>query len=161
MQLIEEDIRFCIRLSNNNDELIDGFELLLIKYNQILHPNHYLRVDIKEYLIKLYEVRARHAKHVQLIVMKSLERQLELCNDILRLLNVFLPGMNRSRAMLIYKIYTSYIALIKLRSSANYDTQIAYSNILIDECLPVLRWEDVTSTEHAIADAVNCVRNYI
>lgn len=102
----------------------------------------------------MYAARLGSGKDFQSDVVKCLERRLDLCQNILDLLNIFQPGLNRPRAMILYEIYSSTIALIKLNwnSLSNRDQRIAESNTLLDECLPILRWEDDTSVEHTVAD---------
>lgn len=139
--------------ANNINDNIRDYEIHLTKYGRILHPNHFLQVKVKEILIVLYAFRLGSKNDFQSDMAECLERRLELCQCILDLLNIFQPGLNRAKSMILYEIYSSTIALIKVNwnSLENRDEQIADVNKLIGEYLDVLKWEDPTSVEYSVA----------
>lgn len=151
--LIEAEID-AVPDTNDVHQTIDSYEFLLTKYGRILHPNHFLQVKVKELLIILYAARMGEGDDFQSEVIKCMERRLDLCRNILDVLDVLQPGKNRSRAMLLYEMYTSTIAVIKLNwnSLIGRDEHVANTSVLLDECLPVLKWEDESSVERTVAD---------
>lgn len=108
---------------------------------------------MKEILIVLYALRLNLRNDFQSDMVECLERRLELCQSILDLLNIFQPGLNRAKAMILYEIYSSTVTLIKMNwnSLENRDERIADVNELVGQYLDVLKWEDPTSIEHSVA----------
>lgn len=88
------------------------------------------------------------------VIIECLDRKITLCREVLNILNVIQPGLNRARAMLIYEIYTSIGAIIKKNSNmvANRNQHIAEAKQLLKECLTIFEWEDETSLEFYLAN---------
>lgn len=87
-------------------------------------------------------------------VIECLDRKVALCKEVLNVLNVIQPGLNRTRAMLLYEIYTSIGAIIKKTSAAvaNRSQHIEEAKRLLKECLTIFEWEDESSLEFYLAD---------
>lgn len=153
LSLIESEIQ-AVDENRGISNAIHSYETLLVKYGQILHPNHYLLVRIKEILMGLYALSLNSYRGFQIQLIDCLQRRLDISQSILSILNVLQPGLNRARAMMLYEIYTSEIAFIKLNwnSLSNRDGKIAETNAILDECLQVLKWEDETSVERSLVD---------
>lgn len=148
-ECINDNIQFC--------------KDLLTKYGKILHPNHYLQVNLKEHLVAMYGWRLKKNNEFYSVVVECLEQKLELCWDILKILNIVQPGRNRSRAMILYEIYTAKTALIKFNWNEinNHSDQLNESSKLLEEFLEVLEWEDVSSIEHRLANICRQISNSI
>lgn len=129
-------------------------ENVLIKYSKILHPNHYLLVNLKENLIDMYGWQLSNQIENENLVIDWLNRKIELCREVLNILDVIQPGLNRARAMLIYEIYTSLGAIIKKNSASvpNRGQHIDEAKRLLNECLKIFEWEDESSLEHYLAE---------
>lgn len=129
-------------------------ENVLTKYGKILHTNHYLMVTLKENLIDMYGWQLGNQIDNENVVIDCLNRKITLCREVLDVLNVIQPGLNRARAMLIYEMYTSLGALIKKNASSvpNRGQHIDEAKRLLNECLTIFEWEDETSLEHYLAD---------
>lgn len=116
-----------------------------------MHPNHFLLISLKDSLIEKYGWLL--SNKVDEINTNSIDRKVELCEDVLKVLDVIQPGMNRTRAMLLYEIYITKIALLK----KNWDTlddlnsEVAATTKLLQECLTVFEWEDESSLEQYLA----------
>lgn len=129
-------------------------ETVLNKYSKILHPNHHLLVGLKENLIDMYGWQLSNQINNDTEVIECLDRKIALCREVLNVLNVIQPGLNRARAMLIYEIYTSIGAIIKKNSAsvANRGQHIDEAKRLLSECLTTFEWEDESSLEFYLAD---------
>lgn len=129
-------------------------ENVLTKYSRILHPNHQLLVNLRENLIDMYGWQLSNQIDNDSVILDCLDRKIALCREVLSVLSVIQPGLNRARAMLIYEIYTSIGAIIKKNSSsvANRGQHIEEAKRLLNECLTVFEWEDVSSLEYYLAD---------
>lgn len=129
-------------------------ENVLTKYSKILHPNHYLMITMKENLIDMYGWQLSNQIDNDNAVIECLDRKLVLCREILAVLNVIQPGLNRARGMSIYEIFTSIGAIIKKNSAsiANRSELIKECKQLMNECLTIFDWEDESSLEHYLAD---------
>ena len=129
-------------------------ENVLTKYSKILHPNHHLLVSLKENLIDMYGWQLSNQIDNDATIIECLDRKIALCKEVLSVLNVIQPGLNRARAMLIYEIYTSIGAIIKKNSAsvANRSQHIEEAKRLLSECLTIFEWEDESSLEFYLAD---------
>lgn len=129
-------------------------ENVLTKYSKMLHPNHHLLVNLKENLIDMYGWQLSNQIDNDATLIGCLDRKIALCKEVLSVLNVIQPGLNRARAMLLYEIYTSIGAIIKKSSAsvANRSQLIEEAKRLLYECLTIFEWEDESSLEFYLAD---------
>lgn len=129
-------------------------ENVLIKYSKILHPNHYLLVNLKENLIDMYGWQLSNQIDNENVITQCLDRKIALCREVLNILNVIQPGLNRARAMIIYEMYTSLGAIIKKNSASvpNRGQHIDEAKRLLNECLTIFEWEDEKSLERYLAE---------
>lgn len=129
-------------------------ENVLKRYSNILHPNHQLLVSLRENLIDMYGWQLSNQIDNDSIILDCLDRKIALCREVLNILNIIQPGLNRARAMLLYEIYTSIGAIIKKNSAsvANRGQHIEEAKKLLSECLTVFEWEDESSLEYYLAD---------
>lgn len=150
---IENEITALQELETSTEN-IKLCENVLTKYNKILHPNQYLLVNMKENLIDMYGWQLSNQIENDNDVIECLDRKILLCREVLAVLNIIHPGLNRARAMSIYEIFTSIGAIIKRNSASivNRDQLINESKQLVSECLTIFEWEDKTSLEFYLAD---------
>lgn len=111
-------------------------------------------VNLKENLIDMYGWQLGNKIDEEAAVNHCLDRKIALCREVLTVLDVIQPGMNRARAMLVYEIYTSLGAIIKKNWSSvpNRGQHIDEAKRLLNECLTIFEWEDETSLEFYLAD---------
>lgn len=129
-------------------------ENVLTKYSKVLHSNNHLLVGLKENLIDMYGWQLSNQIDNDAVVIECLDRKIALCREVLSVLDVIQPGLNRGRAMVIYEIYTSIGAIIKKNSAsvANRGQHIEEAKQLLNECLTIFEWEDESSLEFYLAD---------
>lgn len=135
-------------------ENIKSCENVLKKYSKILHPNHFLIINMKENLIDMYGWQLSNKIDNDFIAAECLERKIELCRDVLKVLDVIQPGLNRARAMVMYEIFTSMGAVLKKNwnSLPNRSEHIEQTKKLLDDLLKILQWEDESSLEQYLAE---------
>ncbi|XP_023172922.2 SET domain-containing protein SmydA-8 isoform X1 [Drosophila hydei] len=130
---------------------LEESERLLRKYKSLLHPSHYIATSLRQLLIEMYG-RVQGYEMVQL-TDQLLERKVILCRDVLRVLNVFEPGLSRARAMNLYELHVPLVLLAKSGFIANKLSggelrgQLVYAIDLLKECVEILQHEDQNSQE--------------
>lgn len=111
-------------------------------------------VNLKENLIDMYGWQLSNQIDNDATIIECLDRKIALCREVLKVLSLIQPGLNRARAMLIYEIYTSIGAIIKKSGAAvaNRGEHIKEAKNLLQECLTIFEWEDESSLEFYLAD---------
>lgn len=109
-----ETILRKIRLEVNAvGPFIDDIENFIAQYSSILHPNHYILIEMKQRLAALI----RHMGERDEAYAKSeklLKRKIELCKEILPLLDVLQPGISRLKGIALYEQFLPFVDLVKL-----------------------------------------------
>ncbi|XP_031629663.1 SET domain-containing protein SmydA-8-like isoform X2 [Contarinia nasturtii] len=136
-------------------------ENVFTKYSKILHSNHFLLISLKENLIDMYGWHLSNQIDNDAVVFECLDRKIALCREVLNVVSILQPGLNRARAMLIYEIYTSIGAIIKKNSAsvANRGQHIMEAKKLLSECLTIFEWEDENSLEFYLARICRKISN--
>lgn len=130
---------------------LEEAERLLRKYKSLLHPSHYICTGLRQLLIEMYG-RVRGYEMVQL-TDQLLERKAELCREVLRVLNIFEPGLSRARAMNLYELHVPLVLLAKSGfisnklSGAELRARLLEAIDLLRECVEILEHEDASSQE--------------
>lgn len=83
----------------SSDEVIQAAEKLLKQYKVVLHPQNAFNTTLRHTLIQLYG-RAEGYTFDDLPDI-LLERKIELCRQILKVVDILKPGKNRFRGMAI------------------------------------------------------------
>lgn len=82
-----------------------------------------------------------------------LERKQKLCKDVLSLLDVFEPGISRSRALILYEMHVPIVLQAKNSFAANeisideLKDKLEEALKLLKECISILQYEDPKSQE--------------
>lgn len=150
---IESEIKELQQLETSIEN-IKLCENVLKKYSKILHPNHFLMVNMKENLIDMYGWQLSNKIENDFVTAECLERKIELCRDVLKVLDVIQPGLNRARAMNMYEIFTSMGAVLKKNwnSLPNRSEHIEQTKKLLGDIVKIMEWEDESSLEYYLAD---------
>lgn len=149
---IESEITLLSELETSTEN-IRSCEDVMKKYLKILHSNHYLILSLRENLIDMYGWQLTNKTDNEFVIAECLERKIELCKEVLKVLDVIQPGLNRGRAMTIYEIFTSMGAILKRNwnSVPNRKEYIDEAKRYLNECLLVFEWEDEASLEFYLA----------
>ncbi|XP_026473778.1 SET domain-containing protein SmydA-8 [Ctenocephalides felis] len=142
------------------DESFGGVKVreeLFKKLQMFLHPQNALLISLSHSLIQLYG-RAPGYQFNQMSA-DQLKRKIELCKDVLQVLDIIEPGLSRARALTMYELHTPLVILAKLNTKNNCDKS-AKNNLekalkeardLLKGCCLVLSWEDPNSPEGIIS----------
>lgn len=151
---IQTEIDQCLAMDYTAEKL-QTIESVLKKYRSILHPRHYQMISLKQALIELYgRVSGYEMPELPDLL---LERKLEICRDVIKVLDITEPGKTRARGMILYEMHA---VLILLAQSA-FRQKVIYGLVLkkrlkeaaefLQEAVDILSLEDLQSTEGQIA----------
>ncbi|XP_030384869.1 SET domain-containing protein SmydA-8 isoform X2 [Scaptodrosophila lebanonensis] len=130
---------------------LEECERLLRKYKSLLHPLHFIATGLRQLLIEMYG--RVQGYEMATLTDTLLERKAELCRQVLRILNVFEPGLSRTRAMNLYELHVPLVLLAKSGFIANtlggaeLRSRLVEAIDLLRECVDILQHEDKGSQE--------------
>ena len=92
---------------------VESMENLLEKYKTLLHSNHFMMISIKNSLIESYG----HLKGHLLSELPDalLRRKIELCEEVLAILDIFESGKSRARGLMMYELHAPIAFLAQSR----------------------------------------------
>lgn len=110
---IDDILREIRHQVNNSGSQMDQIEIFIAKYSRVLHPNHYLLIEMKQKLAAIIrhmgEMNSEFTKSVKL-----LNRKIELCKEIVPLLSILQPGISRLRGIALYEQFLPLMQLSKI-----------------------------------------------
>lgn len=110
IELILRNIRYHV---NRIGPFIDEIEAFLARYSDILHSNHYIFIEMKQRLAALIRhMGERDESYTR--SEKLIKRKIELCKEILPLLDVLQPGISRLKGIALYEQFLPFVQLAKL-----------------------------------------------
>lgn len=153
IQLILRDIRLQVQQIGPN---IEHIEMFIAKYTQILHPNHYLLIEMKQKLAAVirhmgattYDSvsrpfvmdggggggRSSSNQRAHSPLENLLKRKIDLCKEFIPLLQILQPGISRLKAIALYEQFAPLVQLAKLHHQRKLITDAEYLvNIIIYE----------------------------
>lgn len=125
---------------------VESIENLLEKYKSVLHSNHFIMISLKNALVDSYG----HVNGYLLSELPNalLRRKIELCEEVLEILDVFERGKSRARGLMMFELYASEVLLAQRWYEAEeslkfeYLKQLEKARGLLKESLEILLWED-------------------
>ncbi|XP_067622892.1 SET domain-containing protein SmydA-8 isoform X2 [Eurosta solidaginis] len=126
-------------------------EKLMRKYRVVVHPFHFIQIGLRQNLIEMYGRVAEYELAELPDVM--LEHKEELCRHVLRVLDVFEPGLSRTRAMMLYELHVPLVLLAKSGFIAGVVSADQLKRKLLDviailkESINILQYEDEETQE--------------
>lgn len=132
----------------------ENLEHILCKYSTVLHENHSILTSIRQQLIEMYGRVDGYLYNTMPAIL--LDRKIDMCLHVMRILNVLNPGLTRSRALLQFEMHIPLVLSSRARLEANeidgedYKQVIKECICMLETCSDVLRWEDVGSAEGKI-----------
>lgn len=130
-------------LLSSPDSSVQGYERYLLKYGRVLHPAHGFLLRLKYQLCGMYGRLPGY--DLQELEEAGLRRKLELCEDLLTVLNVLQPGHTARRGIILYELHI--VLLVLGRSQLGRDTaatakaNLRRSLTSLRECLAILQNE--------------------
>lgn len=130
-------------------------ERFLKKYEDVLHPHHFYMIDVKLALCQMYG----HLEGQKLIDLTDdeLNAKESLCLELLKLVDVLSPGMNRLRGVILYELQ----AVFSVRSRKTYlandiSKQELISHVkivrkMLQEAGTIFSWESEETEEGRLA----------
>ncbi|XP_005188644.2 uncharacterized protein LOC101899433 [Musca domestica] len=122
-------------LNNLQEEIINAtndiykLEMSLMRFSKALHPQHYLIVDIKQNIASA--LRQILNDPSQCPGRKVYERKIELCEDIIKVLNLILPGcISRLKAITLYELVSTQAEYYRMRYKENELTKTQLIELL-------------------------------
>ncbi|XP_017777901.1 PREDICTED: protein msta-like [Nicrophorus vespilloides] len=107
MELLINRISREIDALDSND--LKGLEAILSKYRNVLHPTHYLFLEIKLNLSQLYGKINGYLIHE--LDDEQLQRKMDICKEIIRIFDVIEPGFTRLRGVTLYELHAPVLVL--------------------------------------------------
>ncbi|KAL7039689.1 hypothetical protein ACKWTF_000068 [Chironomus riparius] len=149
MEIPAESIRESLKALQNEIECTNSVEFLefsLEEYEGILHPNHYIMISMKSALIDSYG----HMKSYLLAELPDilLHRKIELCEELLSILDIFEKGMSRARALMMYELHAPIVLYARSQYDIGHLTKLEYleqlekARRILNESREILEWED-------------------
>lgn len=86
-------------------------ELLLAKLGRLLHGNHYIMLDLKQHIASILRQILQNMAHRP--SRKVYERKIRLCQEILLVLKVVVPGISRLKAVALYELSNTQAELAR------------------------------------------------
>ncbi|KAG5674228.1 hypothetical protein PVAND_004208 [Polypedilum vanderplanki] len=125
---------------------VEFLESSLEEYEGILNPNHYIMMSMKSSLVDAYG----HLKGFQYHELPELylRRKIDLCEDLLSILDIFEKGKSRARAMMLYELHTPMVLFAKSQFEIDNLTEEEYfkhllrAREILNESREILEWED-------------------
>lgn len=125
---------------------VESMENLLEKYKSVLHSNHFIMILLKNALVDSYG----HVNGYLLSELPNalLRRKIELCEEVLEILDVFERGKSRARGVMMFELYAPEVLLAqrwyKAEESLKFEylEQLEKARGILRESLEILSWED-------------------
>ncbi|BFG04755.1 SET domain-containing protein SmydA-8 [Drosophila madeirensis] len=136
------------------------YESLLVRYKQLLHPNHFLLLDIKQNIASILRAAAL-MNSMETPCKKMLARRVELCSDLLPVCRAVVPGLSKLYAIALFEYLLALIELIELQfaesdlSKKQYAAQLRIGSQVAREALDLLRFEPENSAEGYLSDRIS------
>lgn len=144
-----------IQNMENSPEKLENTEKLLKKYRGVLHPLHFIQTNLRQNLIEMYgRVEGYEMPALPDVVLEHKE---DLCRSVLKVLNIFEPGISRSRAFILYELHVPIVLLAKTAYTAGVLAGQALKKKLqeavdiLSECAEILQYEDPSTPEGNLA----------
>ncbi|XP_039950193.1 SET domain-containing protein SmydA-8 isoform X1 [Bactrocera neohumeralis] len=140
-------------------------EKLMRKYRVVVHPLHFIQIGLRQNLIEMYGRVAEYELSELPDVM--LEHKEELCRQVLHVLNVFEPGLSRTRAMMLYELHVPLVLLAKSGFISGVLTADALKLKLLDviailnDCVDILQYEDPETQEGNLYKVAQQAKNQL
>ncbi|EDW74550.1 uncharacterized protein Dwil_GK21977 [Drosophila willistoni] len=131
---------------------LQAFESLLAQYKTLLHPNHFLMLDIKQNIASILRATAL-MNCMDQPSKKLLARRVELCSELLPICRAVVPGISKLYAIALFEYLLSLIELVELQFSEGelnkkeYATHLKTGRLVAKEAMDLLRFEPENSSE--------------
>lgn len=157
MKLLLNRITQEVDQIDNND--VVAMEQFLNKYRNVLHPTHYINLGIKISLSQLYGKIKGYLIHE--LSNEVLERKIDVCREVLEVLDIIEPGYTRIRGVTLYELHAPLMILLTRESAKQTLSKSEFKRRLkevfkyLTEASIILNYEPKSSIEGNMGVAAN------
>ncbi|KAH8401492.1 hypothetical protein KR009_005858 [Drosophila setifemur] len=136
------------------------YESLLTQYKSMLHPNHFLLLDIKQNIASILRA-AVLMNSMEQPCKKLLARRVELCSDLLPVCRAVVPGLSKLYAIGLFEYLMALQELVDIQFAESdldkkgYVAQLRIASQVAKEALDLLRYEPENSAEGYLSDRIS------
>ncbi|ALC41933.1 CG9640, partial [Drosophila busckii] len=139
---------------------LGNYEALLEQHKQLLHPNHFILVDIKQNIASILRAAAL-LNAMNAPSKKLLARRVELCEQLLPICRAVVPGISKLYAIALFEYLLAFVELIELQfadgdvDKKQYASQLARARLAAKEALELLQYEPENSAEGFLIERIS------
>ncbi|KAH8304072.1 hypothetical protein KR059_000002, partial [Drosophila kikkawai] len=157
-----EDLERLLDRINNDLESIDvhdipGLEKFLLRYRNVLRPNHYLLLSAKYSLCQIYGRIEGYL--LPEMSPEDITRKESYCREFLEIVDILDPGLTRLRGLIMYELHAPVMVLAQMGmqrgqiSRQEFQRRLKEVVKLLQTSRDILCLEPEGSTEHAMGMA--------
>ncbi|KAI8039650.1 hypothetical protein M5D96_007070 [Drosophila gunungcola] len=134
------------------------YESLLTQYGPLLHPNHFMLLDIKQNIASILRAAAL-MNSMEQPCKKLLARRVELCSDLLPVCRAVVPGISKLYAIGLFEYLLALVELVELQFAESDLNKKEYAHLrtaslVAKEAMDLLRFEPENSAEGYLSDRI-------
>ncbi|XP_052839332.1 SET domain-containing protein SmydA-8 [Drosophila gunungcola] len=135
------------------------YESLLTQYGPLLHPNHFMLLDIKQNIASILRAAAL-MNSMEQPCKKLLARRVELCSDLLPVCRAVVPGISKLYAIGLFEYLLALVELVELQfaesdlNKKEYVAHLRTASLVAKEAMDLLRFEPENSAEGYLSDRI-------
>ncbi|XP_017078482.1 SET domain-containing protein SmydA-8 [Drosophila eugracilis] len=136
------------------------YEALLNQYGPLLHPNHFMLLDIKQNIASILRAAAL-MNSMEQPCKKLLARRVELCSDLLPVCRAVVPGISKLYAIGLFEYLLALVELVELQFAESdldkkeYVAHLRTASMVAKEAIELLRFEPENSAEGYLSDRIS------
>uniref|UniRef100_A0A8D8XRP4 Protein msta, isoform A n=1 Tax=Cacopsylla melanoneura TaxID=428564 RepID=A0A8D8XRP4_9HEMI len=145
-----------------------ALESLLNRLNTTFHTNHFLMLELKQRLLSIYRDMILLGNNMS---SRILQRDIELCQELLPVIETVEPGLSRLRGITLYTLHLPVVLLAQKELQCSNSDHIGFlskleeAEALLKEALALLIYEPPKTPEGMLAveakEALKCLRETI
>ncbi|XP_062556423.1 SET domain-containing protein SmydA-8 isoform X2 [Armigeres subalbatus] len=154
VQLLDRLFKEMDTIDGNSVDLYEQFNT---KYQNTLHPNHYLFLSTKHSLCQLYGKISGYL--ISEMSLQQIKHKEKICRDLLSVVDTYEPGMSRLRGVIMYELHAPIMIQIKYQSESGQINPNQLRRMLTEvmhllkQSAQILSFEPSGSQEHEMAVA--------
>ncbi|EDV44517.1 uncharacterized protein Dana_GF20287 [Drosophila ananassae] len=167
-KMLAKDLESRLDRINNDLEAIDvhdipGLENFLVRYREVLRPNHYLLLSAKYSLCQIYGRIEGYL--LPQMSPEDIARKERYCREFLEIIDLLEPGLTRLRGLIMYELHAPVMVLAQMAlqtgkiSRQEFQRRLKEVVRLLQNSRDILCLEPEGSNEHemgkAAADALS------
>ncbi|EDV98138.1 SET domain-containing protein SmydA-8 [Drosophila grimshawi] len=139
---------------------LNAYEALLAQHKPLLHPNHFLLLDIKQNIASILRAEAL-MNSLNDPCKKLLARRVELCGDLLPVCRAVVPGISKLYAIALFEYLLTFVELTELQfaeadvDKKQYAALLSRARSVAKEALDLLQFEPENSAEGFLTERIS------